>query len=260
MSSTTPRRVDFPGGIPVGLRSFIVNGKGRLLNLSATGAYVATPMYLLPQASVRLRIILRDEKRWVETDAVVVWENRGTVGRRDGLPPGYGLRFIDVPPEARATIDKLLTGGGGEAAEPAAVETTAFSGSIPGPGPGSDAGSSLTRDDEPDGPPFRLRKPVIERQAPASAPGVYVLAYERPQEARVGRTDVDLRAALASVEGEYAYFYIEVIEPADERYFRECELFHRLGGDRGQLDNTSHPVAPEGVDADCPVCVVSKSK
>lgn len=251
MANSTPRRVDFLDGIPVGLRSFVVSGKGRLLNLSWTGAYVATPMYLLPQARVQLRIVLRDEKRWVETDAVVVWENRGTVGRRDGLPPGYGLRFLELPPDARAAIEKLLTGGDSVAQpEPSPAATLAV----------SSPSVSLTRDEEPDGPPFRLQKSVVQKHAPPGAAGVYVLSYDRTQEARVGRTDDDLTRALASFEGEYAYFYFEAIDADDERYFRECELFHRLGGDRGQLDNTTHPVPPEGVDAECPVCVVSKSR
>lgn len=253
MASSTPRRVDFPGGIPVGVRSFIVNGKGTLWNLSATGAYIATPMYLLPQARIRLQIVLRDEKRWVETDAVVVWENRGTVGRRDGLPPGYGLRFVDIPPDSRRAIEKLLTGGPASAAappEPAPAATSAP----------SEPSSAPASDDEPAGPPFRLRRSVVDREAPPGAPGIYVLSYDRTQEARVGRTDTDLRAALAGYEGEYAYFYFEAIEADDERYFRECELFHRLGGDRGQLDDTIHPVPPTGLEADCPVCVVSKGK
>lgn len=264
MASSIPRRVDFPRGIPVGLRSFVVNGKGKLLNLSSTGAYVATPMYLLPQARVQLRIVLRDEKRWVETDAVVVWENRGTVGRREGLPPGYGLRFVDVPPDARTAIEKLLTGVEPlerperevePRSEPAPRDTMAFS--------DADANTLPTHEDEhedePGGPPFRLRKSVVQKRAPAGA-GVYVLSYDRTQEARVGRSDDDLTTTLASFEGEYAYFYFEAIDADDERFFRECELFHRLGGDRGQLDNTTHPVAPAGVDAECPVCVVSKSK
>jgi hypothetical protein len=75
----------------------------------------------------------------------------------------------------------------------------------------------------------------------------------------VGRADVDLRETLSSFEGEYAYFYFETIEDAEERFHRECELFHRLGGDRGQLDNTTHPKPPEALgSSDCPVCVAAK--
>ena len=101
MASGTPRRVDFKNGIPVGLRSFLVSGKGRVLNLSLTGAYVATPMYLLPQARVRLSIVLKDERRWVEADAVVVWENRGTIGRRNTGSQPYGF-----PPPGVDTVTR----------------------------------------------------------------------------------------------------------------------------------------------------------
>jgi hypothetical protein len=240
--------VDFPDGLPVRLRSFLVNGKGKILNVSASGAYLATPMYLLPQSRLQLQIILRDEKRWVETDAVVVWENRGTVGRRDGLPPGYGIRFVDTAKDTRDAIEKLLTG---EASLPATTASPSDTVSL--------QPASMLREEEPEGPPFRLRKEVVRKRVPAKVPGIFVLSYDRTQEARVGRADEDLRATVAAFEGEYAYFYVEAIEPNDERYFRECELYHRLGGDHRQLDNTSHPEPPPGVEA-CPVCVSSKAR
>jgi hypothetical protein len=271
MASGTPRRVDFKNGIPVGVRSFLLSGKGRLLNLSLTGAYVATPMYLLPQARVRLSIVLKDEKRWVEADAVVVWENRGTVGRREGLPPGYGLRFVDLDKESRRTIERLLSGDRVDVAsappppplpevrlpEPADLVEDPSPEPIPIPAP--DPAREMAREDEREGPPFRLRKELVNRHVPEPSPGVFVLSYDRTQETRVGRADQDLRVTLSAFEGEYAYFYFEIIEADDERYFRECELFHRLGGDRGQLDNTSHPKPPESVGKTvCPVCVAAK--
>ncbi len=268
MTSGTPRRVDFKDGIPVGVRSFLVSGKGRLLNLSMTGAYVATPLYLLPQARVRLSIVLRQEKRWVEADAVVVWENRGTVGRREGLPPGYGLRFVDLANDARGTIEKLLRGEVAPAVpvpEPRPPEPADLGDLVeeprpePLPPPARDPAREMAREEEREGPPFPLRADVIQREIPAASPGVFVLSYDRTQETRVGRADEDLRATLSAFEGEYAYFYFEPIEEADERYFRECELYHRLGGDRGQLDNTLHPKPPESLtSADCPVCVAAK--
>jgi hypothetical protein len=261
MASGTPRRVDFKDGIPVGVRSFLVSGKGRVLNLSMTGAYVATPMYLLPQARVRLSIVLREERRWIEADAVVVWENRGTVGRRDGLPPGYGLRFVDLANETRNALEKLLCGDLVASTElpPARDPELADLVEEPVPEPARISVREMEREDEREGPPFRLREEVLRRLVPQASPGVFVLSYDRTQETRVGRADADLRATLASFEGEYAYFYFEVIEADDERYARECELFHRLGGDRGQLDNTSHPKPPESLaSSDCPVCVAAK--
>jgi hypothetical protein len=272
MASGTPRRVDFKDGIPVGVRSFLVSGKGRLLNLSMTGAYVATPMYLLPQARVRLSIVLRNEKRWVEADAVVVWENRGTVGRRDGVPPGYGLRFVDLANETKKTIEKLLRGDAiaeaapsqlpeGRESEPADLVEEPAPEAVPAPDRDTarERNREMARDEEPEGPPFPLRKDMVRRRVPDASPGIFVLSYDRTQETRVGRADDDLRTALSSFAGEYAYFYFEVIEAADERYFRECELFHRLGGDRGQLDNTLHPRPPDSLETtDCPVCVAAK--
>jgi hypothetical protein len=270
MASGTPRRVDFKDGIPVGVRSFLISGKGRLLNLSLTGAYVATPMYLLPQAGVRLSIVLREEKRWVEADAVVVWENRGTVGRRDGLPPGYGLRFVELSKETKRTIEKLLRGDVtpvpvSEAREPEPADLVDEPIPEPAPEPVREPAreplQEMARDDEPEGPPFRLQKDVVRRHVPEASPGIFVLSYDRTQETRVGRADEDLRISISSFEGEYAYFYFEAIEAADECYYRECELFHRLGGDRGQLDNTSHPKPPDSLaSSDCPVCVAAKPR
>jgi hypothetical protein len=270
MASGTPRRVDFKNGIPVGVRSFLVSGKGRVLNLSLTGAYVATPMYLLPQARVRLSTVLKEEKRWVEADAVVVWENRGTVGRRDGLPPGYGLRFVDLDKETLSTFDKLLRGDRVEVAAapppplpevriPEPADLVEEPEPEPTPLPARDPAREMAREAEREGPPFPLRKEVVNRHIPAAMPGVFVLSYDRTQETRVGRADQDLRVTLSSFEGEYAYFYFEEIEDDEERFFRECELYHRLGGDHGQLDNTSHPKPPESVErAGCPVCVAAK--
>jgi len=107
---------------------------------------------------------------------------------------------------------------------------------------------------EPEGPPFRLNEDVIHARTPEGAKGIFVLSYDRTQEARVGRADEDLRTSLASFIGEYAYFYCEIIDGEDERFSRECELFHRLGGDRGQLDNHEHPESRGGSNLSCPIC------
>src|SRR3989304_347260 len=183
MASGTPRRGDFKDGIPVGVPSFLGSGKGRLLNLSSTGGYVATPMYLLPQAGVRLSIVLREEKRWVEADAVVVWENRGTVGRRDGLPPGYGLKFVDLAKDTVRTIEQLLRGGGvvpvsvtlPETREPEPanlVEEPALEPvPEPLPDPAREPIQEMAPEDEPEGPPFRLPKEVGPPPRAAAAPG-----------------------------------------------------------------------------------------
>ena len=262
MANSTPRRVDLTQKVAVRIRSIFNAGKGALLNVSSAGAYVATPMYLLPQARVKLQIVLREERRWVEAEAVVVWENRGTVGRRDNLPPGYGLRFVVLPKDTEAVLEELLSGDGHLASpepapvhephgEPSSADTLAPKTSVP-------PRLAASFDAEPEGPPYRLRGEHVERHTPEARAGIFVLSYDHTQEARGGRADTDLRSAIAGFEGEYAYFYCEAIENLQERYARECELFHRLGGDRGQLDNTDHPATPEGTELDCPVCVHEK--
>jgi len=219
-------------------------------------------MYLLPQASVKLQIVLREERRWVEAEAIVVWENRGTVERRDGFPPGYGLRFVALPKDTEKVLAELLSVDGRLpspqpelADEPHGEPSTA---GTMAPRTSGRAPLTASFDAEPEGPPYRLRGEHVKNNTPEAQAGIFVLSYDRTQEARVGRADTDLRSAIAGFEGEYAYFYCEAIEDLDERYARECELFHRLGGDHGQLDNTEHPTTPEGSELDCPVCVHEK--
>jgi hypothetical protein len=240
MASGTPRRVDFKDGIPVALRSFLISSKGRILNLSMTGAYVETPMHLLPQARVRLSIVLDDAKHPLEADAVVVWEDGGG---RGGPPNGYGLRFIDLGGETRKAIAALIRGGETPPSPPAAKPVSPDS------------------EDKREGPPYPLRADEIRRRVPEAALGVYVLSYERSQKTRVGRADFDLRKTLSAFEGEYDSFYFELIEADEERYHRECEIYHRLGGDRGQLENSFHPDRPDWLpSSDCPVCIAAKPR
>ncbi len=181
------------------------------------------------------------------------------------------MRFVDLEKEARRTIQTLLGGDRiaiapvppisliSEVRLPEPADLVEEPAPEPIPLPARDPAREMAREEEREGPPFRLRSDVVNRQIQTPSPGIFVLSYDRTQETRVGRADEDLRATLSAFEGEYAYFYFETIDEPDERYFRECELFHRLGGDRGQLDNTSHPKPPESVGSvDCPVCVAAK--
>ena len=110
-------------------------------------------------------------------------------------------------------------------------------------------------DDKPQGPPYRLDSVVIQERVAPSTAGVFVLSYDRTMDARIGRADSNLRLALSEFLDRYAYFHFEAIAPRKERFERECELYHRLGGDRGQLDNEEHPLPPPGPQLKCPVCV-----
>ncbi len=235
---STPRRIDLAIPYPVLLKSAINSGRGKLVNLSSDGVYIATPMALLPQAHVRMQIILPEAKHSVQAEAVVTWENRGDVPR-GGLPPGYGLRFVKLPDETAEKIHELL-------------------GASTDPTPTMPLGQHYSdffqvQEDEPEGPPYPLQEESLLTHAP-DAPGIFALSYDRAQEAWVGRADRSLRATLATYVGRYAYFYLEVLEDTVERFHRECQMFHRMGGDRGQLDNTAHPNPPPGMSVECPVC------
>lgn len=236
-----PRRIDLPVPYPVLLKSALNSGRGQLVNVSSDGVYVATPMQLLPQAQVSMLIILPEAKHSMKAEAVVTWENRGTV-RRGGLPPGYGLRFIKLPEETAHKIRELL-------------HTTTD------PTPTMPLGQKYSdyfqaEEEQPEGPPYPLQEESLLSHA-LDRPGIFLLSYDRTQETWVGRADHSLRGTLASFVGEYAYFYCEVIEDERERFHAECKTYHRMGGERGQLDNQEHPTPPSRSGLECPVCVQS---
>lgn len=299
------RRVDFAEGYQVRLRAALNGGDGRLMTLSEGGAYIATPLALLPQAQLHLAIQIPELRRTVEVEAVVAWENRGE-GRPSRQPEGYGLRFIKVPTASGEAIKWLLrrqdrSNGDPETTQgltpadvleamgraqdrfgdeavvaqaplnpltaprrrsralgdvttktlaPVKVEAATTEAGIAEP-----VGNDENENDEPQGPPYRLDSAVIHEQVGPSTAGVFVLSYDRTMDARIGRADTNLRLALSEFLDRYAYFYFEAIAPSKERFERECELYHRLGGDHGQLDNEEHPLPPPGPQLKCPVCV-----
>jgi hypothetical protein len=290
----SPRRVDFTEGYHVRLRAALNRGEGRLMTLSEGGAYVATPVTLLPQAQLSVTIDIPELEQTVEVEAIVAWENRGSP-RRSTQPEGYGLRFIRIPSASEEAIRWLLKRDERADQDPArtralsphevrdAIEKAqAIYGEAarrvqhptnplletraewqPRPpatfAPETFEAIELEIDDEPDGPPYRLTPSELESRVPLSSPGVFVLSYDGRFDARIGRADADLRKSLAEFIGEYAYFHFEVVSARRERFERECELFHRLGGDRRQLDNEEHPLPPAGPQLKCPVCVKRSS-
>ncbi len=254
-----PRRVDLSDELPVRLKSALNSGKGTLINLSTGGAYVATRMLLLPQAQVRLIIVMPKVKRWLEVKAVVTWENRDPE-HPTRLPVGYGLRFTKLPSDTAEVFEQLIHSANPETApsEVADAQPELVRAAEEATGMAEELHIEGIEDPEDredrDGPPYRLRAPALQSVVPDRKPGIYVLLYDRTQDARVGRADFDLRSTLEEFVGVYAYFYCEIIEDDSERFRRECELFHRLGGDHGQLDNHDHPEPPGAIEAHCPVC------
>jgi hypothetical protein len=116
------QRVDLSGDYVVWLRTALNEGRGKLLSLSAGGGYIATDLALLPQAQVRLKIILPGTKTLFEVDAVVNWENRGQRAKAS-LPPGYGIRFTELDSTAVEAIREILESAVAPAIEIGPVRT-----------------------------------------------------------------------------------------------------------------------------------------
>lgn len=280
--SLSLRRVDFDEGYKAWLRAPFTAGEGRLVTLSEGGAYVATRLHLLPQSQLGVAIEVPELRRTLQVEAVVAWENRGE-RRPSRQPEGYGLRFLRVPHASAEAIRWLLqrverqaeereSARAGERAreEHEVVPTRALSpDEIEAAMERARASStSERREGRPspaarashvfpgsEAPPYRLEANNVVARVPPSTAGVFILAYDRTLDAFVGRADTDLRKSLTEFIGEYSFFHIEPVPARKERFERECELYHRLGGDRGQLDNREHPLPPAGPQLKCPVCV-----
>lgn len=261
-TNTSPRRVDFIEGYHVRLRAALNRGEGKLMTLSQGGAYVATPLSLLPQAQLSVAIEIPELSRFVEVEAVVAWENRGPRRPAASQPDGYGLRFIRVPTISAEAIQWLLHREERrsrdnpeitQALSPSEVREMMERAEEQFGLEAANVHRPTNPFEEPEGPPHRLERSVLKARVP-KVPGVYVLGNDRAVGARVGRSDHDLRESLLAFVDHYSYFHFEVVPQVKDRFERECDLFHDLGGDRGQLDNPEHPIPPRG-NLECPLCV-----
>jgi hypothetical protein len=92
--------------VPADLPARIVTRNGEkvalIYNLSATGAYVATPRPTLRGGTVKLLFSLPGGE--VVLDAQVMWNNVPGNLRRYNAPVGMGLRFTAVPADVQAEI------------------------------------------------------------------------------------------------------------------------------------------------------------
>lgn len=264
-ANTAPRRIDFIEGYHVRLRAALNRGEGKLVTLSQGGAYVATPVSLLPQAHLALSIEIPELSRIVEVEAVVAWENRGPGRPAATQPDGYGIRFIRVPTVSAEAIQWLLHREERRSRDNPAATQALSSREVREMMERAEEqfgfeAANVHRPtnpfEEPEGPPHRLDPSVLRARVPR-APGVFVLGYERAIGARVGRSDDDLRETLSMFVGHYSFFYFEVVPGSKDRFEKECELFHDLGGGRGQLDNADHPLPSAKENLECPVCARS---
>jgi uncharacterized protein (TIGR02266 family) len=74
-------------------------------NISAGGLFVSTASVMHLGDTALLRLTLPGNVR-VEAHAVVRWVREQTVSR--GMPPGMGMQFLDLTPEARQAIEAFV--------------------------------------------------------------------------------------------------------------------------------------------------------
>ena len=104
--------------------------------------------------------------------------------------------------------------------------------------------------------PYRLTSYVLETVVPPQTPGVYVLGrlsgrgvLEMPK--LIGRSDVDLRAALKAHAGKHEGFLYERAGSPMGAFAMECELFHHFR----DLE-LPHPARAANTTWKCPVCKI----
>lgn len=99
--------------VPVARRLRIISGSfakpAALYTLSTSGAFVETPRPSLRGARVRLELLLA--RADVAVEGAVVYTNVPGNLRRESLPVGMGVRFIDVSRDAQRAIEACVEEG-----------------------------------------------------------------------------------------------------------------------------------------------------
>ena len=110
--------------------------------------------------------------------------------------------------------------------------------------------------------PFQLAENVIDAVVTQTAPAVYLIRRIEETEAyahykaRIERADDGtLKEKLKKWIGtDYRVFCFEYAEEIDSAFYRQCILWHEMGGAANELDNERHPVPNEGCTALCSIC------
>ena len=110
--------------------------------------------------------------------------------------------------------------------------------------------------------PFQLDENVIDAVVTQTAPAVYLIRRIEETEAyahykaRIERADDGtLKEKLKQWIGtDYRVFCFEYAEEIDSAFYRQCILWHEMGGAANKLDNERHPVPNEGRTTLCPIC------
>ena len=110
--------------------------------------------------------------------------------------------------------------------------------------------------------PFQLAESVIDAVATETAPAVYLI--RRIEEtgtyahykARIGRTNGSaLKDELKKwIGSDYRVFCFEYVEDDITAFYRQCILWHDMGGPASKLDNGQHPEPDAGFAILCPIC------
>ena len=110
--------------------------------------------------------------------------------------------------------------------------------------------------------PFQLDENVIDLIVTQVAPAVYLIRRIEETEAyahykaRIGRADSGaLKSELKRwIGADYRVFCYEYAEDLHTAFYRQCILWHEMGGEANKLDNKRHPIPDEGCIVLCPVC------
>jgi hypothetical protein len=94
-------------------------GSALLVNINTVGAYIAhddlgpaaAESEIAPRVGdvVSCRFGLPDREGVVDLKAVVTWVNERQAHPVHSLPPGFGLIFREVPPDAHAAIEAVMS-------------------------------------------------------------------------------------------------------------------------------------------------------
>ena len=110
--------------------------------------------------------------------------------------------------------------------------------------------------------PYRFSPDVVREVVEPGRPGSYLLGFDDGEfrAAYAGRSDMCLLTRLATHNHlyDYDYFIFRYSRDEMEAYRQECESWHILRVQGGDVGNRIHPAAPAGSGASCPYCHFSR--
>ncbi|ACL65757.1 2-alkenal reductase [Anaeromyxobacter dehalogenans 2CP-1] len=150
------------------------------LNVSRGGLFVRTLEPQPPGTPLRLDVVLESGDQVIHGSGVVRWSTPPSAPGEPARVPGMGIKFVDLSPESRALVDRLVAGRGGAAqsdepprpaappARPPAAPAPAAARSPGAPGPAPRVAAP------PPGRPPGVPAPVTRAAAPPPGhpPGV----------------------------------------------------------------------------------------